>query len=438
MDKYWIEQLRNRFADRKVDPPDGLWESIQTAMRDRGVAGGRSEDVPHRRAMTAAMRWRRAVAVAACVALLAGSGWFIFSHDTDKEVLSGSSSSVTGHSVEGRIAVADNNESGEASAGEQLAVPGSAGIRLAAAVSLAEEHVAEVIDAVDSLEMSAKLTAETSGADIRTGSDDVESSIVVKRRPAKGHDVYNNDGGGNSIVPMHEGRHGGIALAVYGAGIKSFGNSQGALNPALVPYAVQNTPVINSDAALLTASAGSLKDIDNGAGEVSVKHRQPVKLGLSARFNVARRISLETGVNYSYHSADIASGDDKSGYKTEQKLHYVGIPLSVSYDIWYTDYLEVYGSAGGGVEFCVSGSTHTDYMSGNKVVSSTSSDVRDNRPQWSVNASAGIQYNFTSHLGIYAEPGVSYYFDNGSGITTIYKDKPLNFNLNVGLRLTIK
>lgn len=436
MDEHWIEQLRNRFADREAAPPDDLWESIQAALRDRGVAGVKGENVTRRRSMIVPMRWRRAVAVAACAALLAGSGWFFFSPDADKDAPSDCQSGVAGQSVENHL-VKTGDIPDESLAGKRLPVLRGAVSRLNDAVSMAEEHVAEVISAVDSLETSSGLMAGTSGAGSETASD-AEHSVAVMRRPARKHDTYGHDGGRKNVIPVRKERHGGIALSVYGAGIKSFGNSQGDLNPSLVPYAVQNTPVVNSDVAFLTASAGALKDVGDGAGEVSVKHRQPVKLGLSARFGVASRVSLETGVNYSYHSADIASGDDKSGYKTEQKLHYVGIPLSVSYDIWHTDNLEVYGSAGGGVEFCVSGSTHTDYMSGNKIVSSTSADVRDDRPQWSVNASAGIQYNFTRHLGIYAEPGVSYYFDNGSGITTIYKDKPLNFNLNVGLRLTIK
>lgn len=56
--------------------------------------------------------------------------------------------------------------------------------------------------------------------------------------------------------------------------------------------------------------------------------------------------------------------------------------------------------------------------------------------QWSVNAGAGVQYNISSMVGIYAEPGLSYYFDNGSNIETIYSEKPLNFNLNIGLRVS--
>lgn len=38
-------------------------------------------------------------------------------------------------------------------------------------------------------------------------------------------------------------------------------------------------------------------------------------------------------------------------------------------------------------------------------------------------------------VGVYVEPGLSYYFDDGTDMKTIYKDKPLNLNLNHGRAL---
>lgn len=58
--------------------------------------------------------------------------------------------------------------------------------------------------------------------------------------------------------------------------------------------------------------------------------------------------------------------------------------------------------------------------------------------QWSVSAAAGVQVNFTKNIGLYAEPGVAYYFDDGSEVETIRKEHPFNFNLQVGLRFSIK
>ena len=50
----------------------------------------------------------------------------------------------------------------------------------------------------------------------------------------------------------------------------------------------------------------------------------------------------------------------------------------------------------------------------------------------------GAELKLDNRFNIYAEPGLSYYFDNKSSVPTIYQDKPLNFNLNIGIRINIK
>ena len=43
-------------------------------------------------------------------------------------------------------------------------------------------------------------------------------------------------------------------------------------------------------------------------------------------------------------------------------------------------------------------------------------------------------FKLASHISLYAEPGIVYYFDDGSDISTIRKEKPFNINLQAGLR----
>lgn len=88
-------------------------------------------------------------------------------------------------------------------------------------------------------------------------------------------------------------------------------------------------------------------------------------------------------------------------------------------------------------ECCVEGDSETDYMWRGRIKSSTHKAVREKPWQCSVNASAGMQFNLSSVVGLYVEPGVSYYFDNGSSVSNIYKEKPLNFNLEFGLRFSL-
>jgi hypothetical protein len=54
--------------------------------------------------------------------------------------------------------------------------------------------------------------------------------------------------------------------------------------------------------------------------------------------------------------------------------------------------------------------------------------------QWSVNATLGAQYNIISKLGIFAEPGISFFPDSHNPVHTIRGERPLYFNLNAGIR----
>lgn len=88
------------------------------------------------------------------------------------------------------------------------------------------------------------------------------------------------------------------------------------------------------------------------------------------------------------------------------------------------------------LEKCVSGTLETVYVINNEERESESHSLKVSSLQWSVSAAVGAQVNFTRQLGLYVEPGVVYYFDDHSGIETIRKEHPLNFNLQMGLRFS--
>ena len=71
-------------------------------------------------------------------------------------------------------------------------------------------------------------------------------------------------------------------------------------------------PVLNKDFVMLTSMNDNLRAAETEENEVKVKHRQPVRLGMSVRFKLLDRLGVETGMSYSYLSSDIASGDDEA------------------------------------------------------------------------------------------------------------------------------
>lgn len=167
-----------------------------------------------------------------------------------------------------------------------------------------------------------------------------------------------------------------------------------------------------------------------------VRHRLPVHAGVSIAYRINDRVSVETGIAYSYLSADIHEGSDSYYFAREQSLHYVGIPVGVRVRAMSWKNFDIYVGAGFEADKCVSGTLKKSYVINGQTRDDGHESISIRPLQWSVNAGAGVQYNISSMVGIYAEPGLSYYFDNGSNIETIYSEKPLNFNLNIGLRVS--
>ena len=157
------------------------------------------------------------------------------------------------------------------------------------------------------------------------------------------------------------------------------------------------------------------------------RHHQPIRYGLSLRYRLSERWGIETGLAYTLLTSDITTTEEGLTTESEQRLSYVGIPLKAEYTIWGNRHFNVYASGGAMVEKMVKGTLKT---SGKGTKESLSI-----RPlQFSISSGIGAEYRYNDLLSIYVEPGVGYYFDNGSSVPTFYQDKPLSFNLNVGLR----
>lgn len=177
--------------------------------------------------------------------------------------------------------------------------------------------------------------------------------------------------------------------------------------------------------------------------EVKTKysHKVPVKIGVSARYDFGNGLGVESGVVYSLLSSDITvgeTGSDAGWSKGEQTLHYIGIPLDLTYSFVGSRFLDVYVSCGGMLEKSMKGYLETDEFLGGRKVSSHRSPMTPKELQWSVNAAAGLQVNILEDFGLFVEPGVAYRFRSGSGIRSAYTDKPCAFSLGFGLRVTFR
>jgi hypothetical protein len=164
-------------------------------------------------------------------------------------------------------------------------------------------------------------------------------------------------------------------------------------------------------------------------------HHQPIRVGLSLRYAISPRWSLLTGINYSYLQSDFSSYNNRTSTDKKQKLHYIGIPVNLSYTLWQKKKFNLYLIAGAQAEKLVKGQTETTTTQHNQSTTSNTENVHENKPIFSTNTSLGVEYQLGKFIGLFAEPGVSYYFKNGSGIESSYTEKPFNFNFNLGVRV---
>lgn len=157
-------------------------------------------------------------------------------------------------------------------------------------------------------------------------------------------------------------------------------------------------------------------------------HYHPMSFGLSVGYNLTPRLTLTTGMVYTYASSDFTSSAAGDDIVETQRLHYIGVPLNVKYKVWGNSAIHTYATAGCQADFNVSAKMQTGDIT---------TDADKDRTQWSVGGAVGVQYHIIPRMGIYAEPGVRYYIDNKSSVETIFKEKKLNFNLQLGVRVEL-
>lgn len=112
----------------------------------------------------------------------------------------------------------------------------------------------------------------------------------------------------------------------------------------------------------------------------------------------------------------------------------MGIPLSLCYNVWGNKQTSVYFTGGGTIEKNISGKLTTEYFIDDEKKSVKEEKLSVDQLQYSLNLSAGMQYNIAKRICVYSEPGISYYFKNTSKIETIYNQRPVNISLHFGVR----
>ena len=440
MKEKWIEDLREGLSDFEIDAPEGLWESL-----------GVEEPLPVR-------PWRRKIAAAAAILALltVGSGILIWLSREERIEINPTGVSATGVSTNRVAAYTRPKET----SGMEPTYGNEAPTEIPRSISATEirntgiqangdnEEPTSVSSSFGEEDLPVSDTTDTREAEEKPADTDISSRRNYNTE--QGKPIY------SGIVPKKKssGKYGRrFALAAYASGIGQAAESMGrrpGVNTGDGPIWSDpgmnhpGTPDVDPDEPPFTDSNGDPEPDAPGdnptfgqhgepAAITEIHHHQPIKAGLTVQYNLTDRVGIETGLMYTALASDIMVSQGKNASSGRREMHYIGIPLNVKFSLWSWKAVDLYLSAGAMGEKCVSNRFETKHVADGLPLDEYS--TQKERPfQWSVNAAGGLQIKPLPGIGIFVEPGVSYYFNNGTSPSTIYKDRPCNFNLNVGVR----
>ena len=376
MKENWTTDMKQKLEGHKMAPPAGLWEGISSEM------GLQKEPVSK---TVAIRRWHWVVA-ALVLALVGFFALYQFPQD------------------ESFPQVAQTLQEQET---PMMKTESTDNQPLALADSPQRNHtqfspkIAEDTTPQDAEETSSQQDTEKTSAQQVAEETPQQASVVTHRQQHSEEHHYTAHHQAKQPSASMSRNQWSVGLNASGGLLASVGKS--SMGQSYVYDADYYDPVVG----------GSTQPIPSSTTyDVEAKHRLPVTLGLSVHYQLNARLALLTGINYTYLYSEFSTLLYPNIYR-EQKLHYLGVPVGLSWLFWKTSGFSFYLSGSAMLQKCL-----------------------NEKPwQWSVNASAGAEYAITPLLGIFLQPSLGYYFHDGTSFEHYYKEHPLAPSIEFGLRL---
>lgn len=137
---------------------------------------------------------------------------------------------------------------------------------------------------------------------------------------------------------------------------------------------------------------------NTGKIEQREQHSNPITFGVSLARLLGKRWRVETGIQYSLLKSTFSMGEGGYSVVDKQSVHYLGIPLRVSYDLVSYRGLSAYTSMGVTMHMPVYGNTKSDY--------------------------------------IFAEPTFNWFIPSAGETRTVWTERPVMFTCPFGIRIT--
>lgn len=180
---------------------------------------------------------------------------------------------------------------------------------------------------------------------------------------------------------------------------------------------------------------GDISAHNTGKIEQKEQHSSPITFGVSLARPLGKRWGVETGIQYSLLKSTFSMGEGGYSVVDKQSVYYLGIPLRVSYDWVSYRGLSAYTSMGVTMHIPVYGKTKSDFIVDWQTVLSESTTLKPSL-QWQMGVSLGVQYRFTSHTSIFAEPTFNWFIPSGGQTRTVWTEHPMMFTCPFGIRIT--
>ena len=402
MNNDWTDRLRDRMADYEMPVGDELWANIEQSLAQDEVFANKNDHSNHGVARSVVMR---SFSIAASIAALLAGGAYVYFHpwnevaenevaaifdkgpktfidkrkttvpkDSQAAISDNSQKSLSDNGQnaiydDGQKAVSANGQNAMSKDGLQTLSGGGQNRNNI----LAQSNSVELVSSESALSLD--LDTQSSARSVNEKSETVPSSRSSRKVnsliTSEGDVMSSAQNGRRTVLAQSsmdeelgrkDKRHrGGLKLQLYGEN-GFIGKTSGGNSPVLMSSMPSSDPVYYDKNIKIANFFDEryMAMIPTSDLYEETKHHQPISVGMQVGFHLLTKLKLSTGLVYTKVSSDFISGVSDTRTVSTQDLHYIGIPLNLSYSVWEYKGLHTYLTAGGEGAVNIKNHTETD------------------------------------------------------------------------------
>ena len=269
------------------------------------------------------------------------------------------------------------------------------------------ENTEEVFDVIrDTTSLKDKLLADASTSNKK----DISEDPYTEPTGAFGFDDFSDDTPRRKRRPVSIGMSGSVS-----------GSPVIKVMDVAIPEAPPDFEMPKDTTDVETPAPAAVMMRNSRKYNESYSHEIPISFGVSVRYNLTDKLSVNTGLNYTRYTSTreryyYTGGADMD----KQYAHYLGIPVRLDWLAVNKKHFNFYIGAGVQADKCIYATVGNERL-------------REKEVLFGLNGALGFQVNIVPMVGLYFEPEISYALNEGS-IETFRYNEPLMISARAGLR----